>query len=58
LKFSGLPLLLALMAGTAVGGWLAKNTALIYAHQRLFSLSAGCFWPSGSFTPQAQTKLN
>jgi hypothetical protein len=23
--------LLALMAGTAVGGWLAKNTALVYA---------------------------
>lgn len=26
-----LPLLLTLTAGTAVGGWLAKNTALIYA---------------------------
>ncbi len=26
-----LPLILALMAGTAVGGWLANNTILIYA---------------------------
>lgn len=26
-----LPLILALTAGTAVGGWLANNTTLIYA---------------------------
>lgn len=34
-----LPILLALTAGTAVGGWLANNTAVVYAAAAILFIS-------------------